>query len=149
MRLPGAAAVAAAALLLSAAAGNAAGIDRATAVVSPGLVRHRATLTLKLHYEMTCRQPGAGPVFVHLPAKMGVPRTLKVRVGAKPAPAAVSSHDVTVQLPKPPAVTCMSIGMGTLTLYLVGVRNPATAGTYFVRARVSGHAFTAQLAVRS
>jgi hypothetical protein len=43
----------------------------------------------------------------------------------------------------------MSIGMGTLTLDLVGVRNPATEGTYFVRARVSGHAFTAQLAVRS
>ena len=104
---------------------------------------------LTLHYEMTCRQPGAGPVFVHLPAKMGVPRTLAVRVGAKTAPATVSGHDVTVQLPKPPAITCMSIGMGTLTLYLVGVRNPATAGTYFVRARVNGHAFTAQLAVRA
>ena len=43
----------------------------------------------------------------------------------------------------------MSIGMGRLTLYLAGVRNPATAATYFVRARVREHAFTAQLAVRS
>jgi hypothetical protein len=131
-----------------AAAGNV-GADRANATVSPGLTGHRATLTLELHYAMTCRQPGAGPVFVHLPTKMGVPRTLAVRVGAKGAPAAVSGHDVTVRLPKPPAITCMSIGMGTLTLYLVGVRNPTTAGTYFVRARVNGHTFTAQLAVRA
>jgi hypothetical protein len=94
----GAAVVAAAAFLVPAAAGNL-GADTANATVSPSLTAHRATLTLKLHYEMTCRQPGAGPVFVHLPAKMGVPQT--------------------------------------------------TAGTYFVRARVNGHAFTAQLAVRS
>jgi hypothetical protein len=149
MRGPGAAVIAAAAVLVPAATGNVGGADWATAIVSPGVVNHGATLTLKLHYEMTCRQPGAGPVFVHLPAKMGAPRTLSVRVGAKPAPATVSGHDVTVQLPKPPAITCMSIGMGTLTLYLVGVRNPATPGTYFVRARVNGHAFTAQLAVRA
>jgi hypothetical protein len=142
----GAAVIAAAVL---AAPGSSAGVDGANATVSPGLTAHRATLTLKLHYEMTCGQPGAGPVFVHLPTKMGVPRTLVVRVGARPARATVSGHDVTVQLPKPPDVTCMSIGMGTLTLYLVGVRNPATAGTYFVRARVREHAFTAQLAVRS
>jgi hypothetical protein len=141
-----AAALAAVALAAPASAGD---VDRANATVSPSLTARRATLTLKLHYEMTCRQPGAGPVFVHLPAKMGVPQTLVVRVGEKPAPATVSGHDVTVQLPKPPAITCMSIGMGTLTLYLVGVRNPATAGTYFVRARVNGHAFTAQLAVRA
>jgi hypothetical protein len=141
-----AAALAAAALAAPASAGD---VDRADATVSPSLTARRATLTLKLHYEMTCRQPGAGPVLVHLPAKMGVPQTPVVRVGEKTAPATVSGHDVTVQLPKPPAITCMSIGMGTLTLYLVGVRNPATAGTYFVRARVNEHAFTAQLAVRA
>jgi hypothetical protein len=141
-----AAALAAAALAVPASAAN---VDRANASVSPGLTGHRATLTLTLHYEMTCRQPGVGPVFVHLPAKMGVPQKLTVRIGAKPAPATVSGHDVAVQLPKPPAIACMSIGMGTLTLYLARVRNPATAGTYFVRARVNGHTFTAQLAVRS
>jgi hypothetical protein len=145
-RATAAAALAVAGLAAPVPAGN---VDRANATVSPGLTAHRATLTLALHYEMTCRQPGAGPVFIHLPAKMGVPRTLVVHVGTKPAPAMVSGQDVTVQLPKPPAVTCMSIGMGTLTLYLVGIRNPASAGTYFVRARVGKHAFTAQLAVRS
>jgi hypothetical protein len=114
--------------------------------VSPDRTGHRATLTLKLHYEMTCGQPGPGPVFVYLPKKMGVPQRL---VGTKQAPATVSGHVVTVQLPKPPAVTCMSIGPATLTLTLVGVRNPATAGTYVVRARLHEHAFTAKLAIRS
>ena len=136
-------------LLVPASAGNAGGIDTATAVVSPGRTAHRATLTLKLHYEMTCGQPGAGPVFVHLPAKMAVPQTLVVHDGPRPVSATVSGHDVTVKLPKPPGVTCMMIGPGTLTLYLAGVRNPVTAGTYFVRARIREHAFTAQLAVRS
>ena len=43
----------------------------------------------------------------------------------------------------------MSILPGTLTLNLAGVRNPATAGTYLVRAHLRGMAFTAQLAVRT
>jgi hypothetical protein len=146
MRATAAAALVVVALTSPASAGS---IDRANATVSPGLTAHRATLKLELHYEMTCGRPGAGPVIVHLPAAMGVPRTLTARVGEKPAPSTVSGHALTVQLPKPPEVTCMSIGPGTLTLYLVGVRNPATAGTYFVRARVNTHAFTAQLAVRS
>ncbi len=133
---------------MSAAVGNATGTDWATAFVSPPVANQTATLALKLHYEMTCRQPGVGPVVVHLPATMGVPQTIKARVGTKSAPATVSGHDVTVQLPKPPAVTCMIIGPGTLKLYLSGVRNPDAARTYVVRARVSGHTFTARLAVR-
>ena len=116
--------------------------------MSPDRAGHRATLTLKLRYEMTCGQPGPGPVIVHLPAKMGVPQRLAGGNGTKQAPATVSGHYVTVQLPKRPPVTCMSIGPGTLTLTLVGVRNPATAGTYLVRAHIGEHAFTAQLVVR-
>jgi hypothetical protein len=145
-RATAAAALATAAL---AAPASATSVDWATATVSPDRAGQRATLTLKLHYEMTCRQPGPGPVFVHLPAKMGVPRTFVGIAGAKQAAATVSGHDVTVQLPKPPAVTCMVIGPGTLTITLVGLRNPATAGTYVVRARVREQAFTARLAVRS
>jgi hypothetical protein len=142
-----AAAVAAAALLAPASAG---GTDWATAVVSPGVVSHRATLALKLHYEMTCGQPGPGPVVIQLPARMDILPTLAVRVNAKPAvKATVSSHKVTVQLRRPPAVTCMSIGMGTLTIDLAGVRNPAAAGTYFVRAHLHEHGFVAQFAVRA
>jgi hypothetical protein len=141
-----AAALAAAALAAPASATSG---DSATATVSPDRAGHRATLTLKLRYEMTCGRPGPGPVIVHLPAKMGVPQRLVGGNGTKQALATVSGHDVTVQLPKPSAVTCMSIGPGTLTLTFVGVRNPATAGTYLVRARIHEHAFTAQLVVRS
>jgi hypothetical protein len=150
MRRAAALVVAAAALLVPTSAGNAGGgVDSATAVVSPGLVSHRATLTLKLHFEMTCGRPGAGPVTVQLPAKMQALPTLAVRVGTAPTTAKVSGNQITVQLPRPHGVTCMSIGPGTLTLNLAGVRNPASAGTYFVRARLRDMAFTAQLAVRS
>jgi hypothetical protein len=142
--------IAVAGLLVPTSVGTAGGgVDWATAVVSPGLVSHRATLTLKLHFEMTCGRPGAGLVTVQLPAKMQAMPTLAVRIGTAPATAKVSGNQVTVQLPRPHGVTCMSIGPGTLTLNLAGVRNPATAGTYFVRAHLRGMAFTAQLAVRS
>ena len=43
----------------------------------------------------------------------------------------------------------MSIAPGTSTLYLAGVRNPSSAGTYFVHAHLRRMAFTAQLAVRA
>jgi hypothetical protein len=43
----------------------------------------------------------------------------------------------------------MSIAMGTLTITLAGVRNPASAGTYFVRARVRDQSFVAQFAIRA
>lgn len=125
------------------------GTNWATAVVSPGVVSHRATLTLKLHFEMTCGKPGAGPVTIQLPARMQAARSLAVRIGTAPAPATVSGSQVTVQLPQPHGVTCMSITEGTLTLYLTGVRNPASAGTYFVHAHLRTMAFTAQLAVRA
>jgi hypothetical protein len=125
------------------------GTNWATAVVSPGIVAQRATLTLKLHFAMTCGRPGAGPVTIQLPAKMQAPRSLAVRIGTTPATAMVSGNQVTVQLPQPHGVTCMSIAPGTLTLYLAGVRNPPSAGTYFVHAHLRTMAFTAQLAVRS
>jgi hypothetical protein len=135
--------------LPAAAAAGTNGTNWATAVVSPGVVAHRATLTLKLHFEMTCGKPGAGPVTIQLPAKMQAPPSLVVHIGTSPATASVSGNQVTVQLPQAHGVTCMSIVPGTLTLYLAGVRNPATAGTYFVHAHLRTMAFTAQLAVRA
>jgi hypothetical protein len=150
MRRAAALVIATSGLLLPASAGIAGGgVEWATAVVSPGLVSHRATLTLKLHFEMTCGRPGAGPVTVQLPAKMQAMPTLAVRIGTAPTTAKVSGDQVTVQLPRPHGITCMSIGPGTLTLNLAGVRNPASAGTYFVRAHLRNMAFTAQLAVRA
>ncbi len=130
-------------------AAAAGGSNWATAVVSPGVVAHRATLTLKLHFEMTCGKPGAGPVTIQLPAKMQALPSLAVRIGTTPTTATVSGNRVTVRLPQPHGVTCMSIAPGTLTLYLAGVRNPASAGTYFVHAHLRSMAFTAQLAVHA
>jgi hypothetical protein len=131
------------------AAAAAGGSDWATATVSPGVVAHRATLTLKLHFEMTCGKPGAGPVTIQLPAKMQAMPSLAVRIGSTTTTAKVSGDQVTVQLLRPHGISCMVIGTGTLTLYLAGVRNPASAGTYFVHAHLRGMAFTAQLAVRA
>ena len=139
--------LAALALALPTSAAAMDGSNWATAVVSPGLVAQRATLTLKLHFQMTCGRPGAGPVTIRLPGTMQAPRSLAVRIGTTPTTATVSGSQVTVQLPQPHGVTCMSIGPGTLTLYLTGVRNPASAGTYFVHAHLRAMAFTAQLAV--
>ena len=141
--------LAALALAVPATAAATDGTNWATAVVSPGVVSHRATLTLKLHFEMTCGRPGPGPVTIQLPAKMQTPRSLAVRIGTIPATATVSGSQVTVQLPQPHGVTCMSITQGTLSLYLAGVRNPPSAGTYFVHAHLRTMAFTAQLAVRA
>ena len=143
--------LAVAAFIAAVVAGPAAagGIESATAVVSPGLVSHRTTLTLKLHFEMTCGKPGIGPVKIQLPAKMRLTPALAVRIGTTPTQANVSGQKITVQLPQPSGVSCMSIAPGTLTLNLAGVRNPATAGTYFVHAHLRDMAFTAQLAVRA
>jgi hypothetical protein len=121
----------------------------ATAAVSPGLVSQRATLTLKLHFVMTCGQPGVGPVRVQLPAKMQPMPTLAVRIGTAPTSATVAGDQVTIQLPRQHGYMCFVMGPGTLTLNLAGVRNPGSAGTYFVHAYLRGMAFTAQLAVRA
>src|SRR5437879_9620884 len=81
----------------------------ATAVASPALSGERpAALTLNLRYEMTCGQPGMGPVVVVLPATMLVPSTIArsaVLVRGRPAPSVhASGHVITIGLPRPPLV---------------------------------------------
>lgn len=112
-------------------------------------------LTLKLHYEMICGQPGAGDAIVSLPAAADVPRTIDnaaVLVNGKPSPAvAVSGHDVSIAMPpKRPGVTCMVIGPGTLTLTLTraaGIGNPASAGRYTIRVHRNKLAFATSVAI--
>ncbi len=97
-------------------------------------------LTIKLHYEMQCGQPGPGKAVVTLPAAVTVPSTIDepaVLVNGKAAPAvSVSGHEVSIAMPaKRTGVTCMIIGPGTLTLTLTraaGLGNPRSAGTYTV-----------------
>jgi hypothetical protein len=131
---PGPALLLSAAALLAAAPG-----DSATASYGAG------TLALSLRYEMTCGQPGPGPVVVRLPPTFTISR-LRVRVdGARRATRQAGTR-LTISLPKPPEVTCMSITRGTLRVAVASVRAPA--GSYVVRVRVNTHAFAASLRVR-
>lgn len=129
----------------------------ATAVAAPARAgAHPAALTVKLHYEMVCGQPGPGPAVLTLPRAMRVPAVVPasaVLVQGRPAGSvAVSGHVLRVALPRPPQVTCMSIGPGTLTIVLTrraGLRNPLLPGSYAVLARTpKGGEFTAPLAIR-
>jgi hypothetical protein len=127
----------------------------ATAVASPSTSGERpAALTLKLRYEMTCGQPGVGPVVVVLPATMLAPATIAraaVLVRGRPAPSlTVKGHVITIGLPRPPLVICQSIGLGTLTVAFTRAArlgNPMAPGAYTVRARVAGRTFTAALTI--
>jgi hypothetical protein len=126
-----------------------------TATVSPVRAGARpATLTLKLHYEMVCGNPGRGPLVVTLPHAMRVParipRAAVLLQGKLPPRVSVAGHVVTVGVPPPPAVTCLSITMGTLTTTFTRAAllgNPVRTGAYAVRARIGAHAFTARLAI--
>jgi hypothetical protein len=108
-------------------------------------------LTLKLHYEMVCDQPGLGKAIVSLPTASSVPQRIAsaaVLVNGKPAPAVtVSGHDVSITMPaRRSGVTCMLVGPGTLTLTLTraaGLGNPAKAGAYTIRVRRNTRSFRA------
>jgi hypothetical protein len=102
------------------------------------------TLSLKLHYEMVCGQPGRGPVVVQLPAAFRL-STLRVRVRREVRPFTVAGRTVTIGLRTPPQITCMSITQGVLPITIAGVRAPA--GMYPIHAAVDTHAFTAKLRV--
>lgn len=106
--------------------------DRAAATFGSGSLR------LTLHYLMTCGQPGPGPLAVTLP---GAFRIANLRVAVNGKPASVSHHRRTmdVTLTKPPQLTCMSIGEGTLRVTISGLHAPR--GTYTATARVNRHSF--------
>lgn len=133
------AAVVLASLALASSAGAVEG-DWATAAASG------STVSLRLHYLMTCGQPGAGPLVVRLPAAFHV-TNLRVTVRGVQRAATLSNSTVTIDLPKPPQVTCMSIGPGVLPVTLKSVRLPTASGLYVISARVGPHRFKAQVRV--
>jgi hypothetical protein len=102
------------------------------------------TLSLRLHYPMVCGLPGRGPLVVSLPAAFRV-ASVRVRVRGAVRPATLRGRTVTIELPKPPQVTCMSITEGILGVTIATVHT--TAGTYVVRARIDTHSFTSLLHV--
>ena len=128
-------------LALAAAAALALGApgDTATAAYAHG------ALALTLRYEMTCGEPGPGPLAVRLPQRFRLVSSHAYVDGTERLQIA-SGSTLTIDLPKPPGITCMSITEGTLKLRLTGVRAPA--GTWTVRARIRTHAFAARLRIR-
>jgi hypothetical protein len=103
------------------------------------------TLALRLHYPMVCGQPGRGPIVVSLPSAFRVAAHPRAHVRGATRPASGNGTVITITLPKPPQVTCMSITEGTLPVTISTVRAPA--GTYVVRARLGRHAFAARLRI--
>jgi hypothetical protein len=113
--------------------------DRATATFSG------STLTLTLHYWMTCGQPGAGPVAITLPNGIRI-AALRASLNGKSAPVSHSGRTVDVTLPKPPpGPTCMSIRLGSLRVALTALH--ASSGRYVLTAHVSRHSFAASFRV--
>lgn len=108
--------------------------DHAAATYADG------TLTLALRYEMTCGQPGPGPLTVELPD--GFALAAPHAIGRR---SSVHGRTISVVVPGPRGVTCMSITEGTLRVRVAGLQAPA--GSYLVRAQIRRHAFTARLRV--
>lgn len=127
-------ALAAAAILAFGAPG-----DAATAAYAGG------TLSLRLGYEMTCGQPGPGPLVVRLPARFRLAAGSRALVDGTARLYVVAGSTVTVELPTPPGITCMSIAEGTLRVQLTRVRAPR--GSWLLRAQIREHAFAARVRV--
>jgi hypothetical protein len=110
-------------------------------------------LTVKVHYEMVCGQPGTGKAVVSLPAAAAVPSGIDssaVLVNGKPAPSvSVAGHDISISMPpRRPGPMCLVVGPGTLTLVLTraaAIGNPGSAGTYTIRVKRNTHAFSARV----
>lgn len=126
----------------------------ATASLAPATAgAEPVALTVKVHYEMVCGQPGLGTAVVTLPEAAAVPSTIDesaALVNGKPTPhISVSGHDVTITLPpRRPGVTCMVMGPGTLTLTLTRaarLANPKSPGTYTIRIRRGSRSFQARV----
>lgn len=139
------------ALLLAAALPGAAAADAgewAKASVAPARMSAASTLTLQLHYDMTCGEP-AGAVSVRFPARMQLTKPFAVRLGRLSLPSVlVNGSTATFSIPRH-GVTCMSIGPATATFVFTGIRNPSRAGAYRLRAVAGNHAFSAQVVVRA
>ena len=112
------------------------------------------TLTLQLHYEMQCGNPGTGYLRVKLPAQAQLPATLPTNSallnGRRVSPTLTATKQLRVALPPRPGVMCDVIGPGTLTFVVTkaaNIGNPAKAGRYKVAAWSSSKAFATTYSV--
>ena len=138
-------------LLLAAVVPGAASADQgdwAKASAAPARVSAARSLTLQLHYEMTCGQP-SGAVTVRFPVRMQLLKTFGVRIGRLAVPnVLVNGRTVTFSIPRR-GVTCMSIGPATATFVFTGVRNPSRPGSYMLHAAAENHDFATPVIVRN
>ncbi len=135
-------------LVLLAAAGAAAAAvlqspGVATVTLSPAAAgARRVSMTVQLPATLQCGRPMGGPVSVTLPRGERMPSAIAataVRVnGRASSKVAVAGRVVTVGLPVPRGITCMSIIEGTMKIVFApaaGLGNPSAAGTYTVVVR--------------
>ena len=135
MRVAAAAALAALAVIPSAGAVDG---DWATASVAG------STVALRLHFMMTCGEPGEGPLVVRFPNAVRI-TNLRVAVRGVQRMVIVNGRSLSIELAKPPQVTCMSIGEGMLPVTIASVHAPA--GSYVVHAQIRNHVFTTRLRI--
>lgn len=88
------------------------------------------------------------PAAAHVPASIPA---RDVEVGGRPAGSVrVAGRTVTVAAPRPAGMICDSISQGTMVVGFArpaGLRNPARAGTYVLRAKRNGSVFALRLKV--
>lgn len=96
-------------------------------------------LTLALHTELICGQPGPAPIVVKLPAAATVPSAIASRsvlVRTRPAAAVVvHANAVTVTPPRHKGLLCDVVGPGAVTLHFeksARIGNPRSPGTYSI-----------------
>ena len=102
----------------------------------------RVALTLKLHTELICGQPGPSPLVVKLPAAASVPTVISRRavlVGTRPA-RAIAVHGNTIRVAPPPhkGLLCDVVAPGTITVRFAKaarIGNPESPGTYTISLR--------------
>ena len=123
--------------------------DWARASAAPARPSAASSLTLQLHYDMTCGQP-SGAVTVRFPPRMELLKTFGVRIGRLAVPdVLVNGGTVTFSIPQRGGMTCMSIGPATATFVFTGVRNPSRPGSYMLHAAAGNHDFATPVVVRA
>jgi hypothetical protein len=126
-----------------------------TVAASPHAARaHGVRLTVTLRYLMQCGYAGAGPLVVTFPSALKLPSQFasgSVKLAAKPVPARLNGHQVTVAVPPPDGVLCNTMAPGSVKLVFTRkarLANPTRAGSYPFSATHGPHSFTAKLAIK-
>jgi hypothetical protein len=113
----------------------------------------RSALEVRVPSFLQCGR-ALGSVELTFPAAEHVPASIPARdveVGGRAAGAVrVAGRSVTVTAPRPAGMICDSLSQGTMVVTFAraaGLRNPARAGAYVLRAKRNGSVFALRLKV--